>query len=187
MLILPLRAGERGLCLDYPLAGLTARHADANRAIEEAWAGLLTVVCESWPDWPLEVWTRLEEQDELDPETGDPTWKVRFCLFFAGEGPDNSDVAAMCDFATRGLQGVLESSPAVSWAGIDPTWKPLWAVDDAAVYRLLAPEPTLSRGIYLLGSYAGRPAWFAAALEAWPLHGSGLSIGLAEADLSWVF
>ena len=187
MLILPLRAGERGLCLDYVLAALTKRHADLNRALEEAWAGLLTVVSESWPDWPLEVWTRLEEEDEPDPDTGEPRWKLRFCLFFADEGPDNQDVAAMCDFATRGLQGVLELSPAVSWGGIDPDWSPLWAVDDATVYRLLAPEPTLSRGVYLLGSYAGQPAWFAATLEAWPLHGSSLGIELAEADSGWAF
>ncbi len=184
MTILPLRAGERGLCLDYPLTALLGRHRDLNRALEEAWAGLLTVVCEGWPDWPLEVWTRLEERRS---EGEEPTWCLRFCLFFAGEGPDNQDVAAMCDFATRGLQGVLEESPEVSWGGIDPGWQPLWAVDDASVYRLLAPEASLSRAVYLLGSYAGRPAWFAAALEAWPLHGSGLPIHVAEVDTSWVF
>ena len=186
MLILPLRAGERGLRLDYSLNEMTRRHVDANRALEEAWAGLLTVVCESWPDWPLEVWTRLRE-DEPDPETGDPVWTLCFCLFFAGDGPDNQDVAAMCDFATRGLQGVLLLTPTITWGGIDPDWKPLWAVDDGEVYRLIVPERTMSHAVYLLGTYAGLPAWFAATLEAWPLQGSGLPIKLAEADMGWTF
>ena len=189
MRTLPLRAGRNGLRLDYPLTGLIARHKDLNRSIEEAWAGLLTVVCEGWPDWPIEVWTRLVEQEVEDGAEEDEgaRWTLSFCVFFAGEGPENSDVAAMCDFATRGLQGVLELSPSVSWAGVDPAWKPLWAVDDAAIYRLLVPEATLNGAVYLLGSYAGQPAWFAATVEAWPLHEVALPIELAEADLGWAF
>ncbi len=190
-LILPVRGGNQGLGLGYPLSKLVDAHDDLNRALEEAFAGLLTVLCEGWPDWPIEIWTRLVEPVVLDgPDDDDeeaPDWTLEFRLFFAGEGPAHNDVTAMLSVVTQGMSAVLQVEPKVSWAGIDPTWKPLWAIDDAAIYRLLAPERTVDPAVYMLGHYAGRPAWFAAALEAWPLQGAGLPISLAEADTGWAF
>jgi hypothetical protein len=184
MRTLPLRADGPGLRLEYSLTELVAKHPDLNRSLEEAFAGLLTVVCEGWPDWPIEVWTRLVGVEVEDEE---PRWIVSFCIFFGGEGPDNSDVAAMVDFSIRGLQGVLELSPIIGWAGVDSTWKALWAVDDAQICRLQVPEATVDGAIFLLGSYAGQPAWFAATTEAWPLRDAGLPIALAQVDLGWAF
>jgi hypothetical protein len=191
VLVLPMRAGPMGLALAYSLNELANRHGDLNRALEEAWAGVLTVLREGWPDWPLEVWTALELLPPLEEEEGDedatPRWVLHFRLFFAGEGPENGDVAAMVDFVVRGLQGVLEVTPLIDWMGVHPGWRPLWAVDDAQIYRLIAPEITAEPSVYLLGWYSGRPALFAASLEAWPLQGAAQPIDFAEADLGWAF
>ena len=183
-MLIPLRGGAFGLGLTYPLEPLVEAHDDLNRTFEEAWAGLMTVLLEGWPDWPVEVWTRLSSSFN---EEGKERWFVQFLVFFAGEGPDNSDVAAMLDFVTRGLRGVIAVPPVVLWTRLAPDCKPLWVIDDAAIYRALAPERGLEPSVYLLGHYAGRPAWFSATVEAWPLHGAGLPIGLVDVDTSWAF
>jgi len=183
-MILPLRAGAIGLSLRYELDGLVQKHRDLNRSLEETWASVLTVLTERWPDWPVEVWSNLTPTAADD---GKPTWDLEFRVFFAGEQTNSRDVTAMVEFVVRGLADFLAAPAQVGWDGIRLGWHPLWAIDDGGVYRMLAPERTLDRAVYMLGHYAGQPSYFAAAVEAWPLSQAGLHIGLAEADLGWTF
>lgn len=183
MTTIPMRGGPGALLFACELGGLAARHEDVNRTLEEAWAGLLCVVRDAWPDWPLEVWSRLDPQEDEDGD--ESAWHLVYGVVFGGEGPDNPDVAAMADFAVRGLGKVVGVGLDASWGAIDPTWNPLWAVDDGQVYRLLASEPTAEPSLYLLGTYAGQPAWFAATLDAWPLEGKCLPVETADVDLGW--
>ena len=182
-MIVPLRGAAQAMAVTYSLEKLTAAHDDLNRTLEESWGGLLTVLTERWPDWPIEIWGRLLafEEDEQ------PKWHLQFLVSFAGEQADNRDVVAMTGFVLRGLGRCLGIEPLVNRCPVGPDSKPLWVVDDGAVLRLLVPEATIDRAIFMLGHYAGQPAYFAASTEAWPLARSEISIGLAEADLAWAF
>jgi len=183
-MIVPLRGAAQAMSVVYDLAELTAAHNDLNRTLEEAWGGLLTVLTERWPDWPIEVWTRLlsEEQEE-----GDPKWHLQFLVSFAGEQADNREVAAMTGFLLRGLSRCLGKDAKLNRCPVSPDCKPLWVIDDARVLRLLVPEATLDDAVFMLGHYAGLPAYFAASVSAWPLTNSEAHIALAEADLAWAF
>ena len=86
-MILPLRAGALGLSLCYELDGLIQKHRDLNRSLEEAWASLLTVLTERWPDWPIEVWTRLLPYEEDGEEVpGDISMRILDMLVPIGRG-----------------------------------------------------------------------------------------------------
>tara|TARA_Y100001968_G_C19406608_1_gene744009 strand:+ start:856 stop:1395 length:540 start_codon:yes stop_codon:yes gene_type:complete len=167
----------------YPLKELTGTHKDLNRSLEESWGGLLTVMAERWPDWPVEVWGRIL----ADEEDGEPRWLLQFLVSFAGEPADNREVAAMTSFLLHGLARCLGEKAAVYRTPISPECKPLWVIDDARVFRLTVPEHTIDAALYLLGHYAGQPAFFAASTSAWPLLASEAEIELADADLAWAF
>lgn len=196
-MLIPLRGGSTTLALEWDLEELVALHKDLNRVLEEAWAGLLTVLVESWPDWPIEVWSRLERREpgeddavdasELQPGEKLERWVLAYRVSFADEDASNADVAAMVTYVTRGLGAVLQTPAEVSWASVDPDWKALWSVDDAQVYRLIADERTMEPSLWMVGQYGGLPSYFAATLEAWPLQGVRLPILHAEADLGWAF
>jgi hypothetical protein len=189
--LIPLRGAQCALALDYSMAALRGEHHDLNTALEEAWAGLFIVLVRNWPNWPIELWSRVDAlpEDPLADENTPTQYVVRFRLSFAGEGVDNSDVAAMLDVVTRGLRAVMRVEPELSWAPIRSDYLPLWAIDDGMVYRLLAPEMTVEDSIYMIGSYAGEPRLFASTLDAWPLAGSrrALGIHLCGVDLGWAF
>lgn len=192
MITIPLRGAQHALGLRYSLPELLSLHGDPNRVLEEAWAGLLSIWSRNWSDWPIEVWVRLLENYTKGDGADEPeavAWEVEFAISFAEQGPDNGDVAAMIDAGTRGLRAVLKVDASLSWTRIDPDWHPLWAIDDGRVYRLLAPEPTIERTVYLIGIYSGVPAVFASTLEAWPLAHARTTLGvrLAEVDTGWAF
>jgi len=191
VIMIPLRGGRHALGLRYSLNELLAVHGDPNRVLEEAWAGLLSILVRNWPDWPIEVWVRLAAGAVTDDPTDDEEagWDVEFAVSFADQGPDSKDVTAMIDAVTRGLKAVLQVEGALAWTRIDPDWNPMWAVDDGQVYRLLAPEPTIEQTVYLIGSYAGVPSMFASTLEAWPLARARRKLGveLADVDTGWAF
>ncbi len=199
-MLIPLRGGATTLGLEWDLEELVALNKNLNRTLEEAWGGLLTVLVESWPDWPIEVWSRLErrepEGDEAqevqatpgaEPDAKVERWVLAYRVSFANEGAENADVAAMVTYVTRGLAAVLQVAPEVSWDAIEPGWKALWAIDDTQVYRLIADERTMEPSLWMVGQYAGLPSYFAATLEAWPLQGVRLPLKHAEADLGWAF
>mgnify|MGYP007046914794 CR=1 FL=1 len=164
-----------------------------NVEFERVWAGVLTVVRDSWPDWPVEVWGFVSEVfEDLDPTveaTEEQTFRLSFAIYFGGEGRESKTAAEMAAFVISALTKSIPMPPTPTWGGIDPDWKPMWAIDDAVLYRLLAPEATLEPSVYMLGSYASIPTLFAASVEAWPLKPSRTVIGvdLAEADVGWVF
>ncbi len=187
---IPLRGAQTALAMDYSMAELMEEQNDLNRALEEAWAGLLTVLVRNWPDWPIELWSRVDEVVPEDPTDEEGSaYFIRFRLSFAGEGPANSDVTAMLDVVTRGMRAVTRVQPLLDWDGIGVDWLPLWAIDDGKVYRLLAPEMTVEDSVYMVGVYGGEPTLFAGTLEAWPLNQSrgALGIEIAGVDLGWAF
>jgi hypothetical protein len=212
-MLIPLRAGDEGLILSWDLEEVVGVLRDPNLEFERLWAGLLTVMRDSWPDWPIEVWAAVddasgdserdfgaafgEEDDEevdadLPPAEQDGAaspFRVKFALFFGGDGRDSMTGAAMASFAIAAIARALPVEPVADWGHISPDWKPLWVVDDEVIYRLYAPEATIDSAMYLLGSYAGLPTWFAASEEAWPLHQAYAQLGieLADADTSWAF
>jgi len=181
--IIPLRGAAQAMAVSYDLAKMTTAHDDLNRTLEEGWGGLLTVLTERWPDWPVEVWGRLLAQEE----DGEPKWFLQFLVSFAGEQVNNRDVAAMTGFLLRGLTRCLGVEPIVNRCPVDPDCKPLWVIDDGTVLRLLVPESTIDAAVFMLGHYAGQPAYFAASIEAWPLARPEITIDFAEADLAWAF
>ena len=187
-MLIPMRAGDEGLVVSWDLEELVAVLPRPNVELERVWASVLTVVRDSWPDWPIEVWGNIEETSE-DPEAEERTFALLFAVFFGGEGRQSKTAAEMAAFVLSALNKALPLEAASSWGRVDPDWKPLWAVDDAQVLRLLAPEHTLEPSVYMVGSYAGIPTLFAASLEAWPLTPARRRIGveLAEADLEWSF
>ena len=182
-MIVPLRGAAQAMSVVYGLEELTAAHKDLNYTLEEAWGGLLTVITERWPDWPIEVWARLLAQEE----DGKPKWYLQFLVSFAGEQADNRDVAAMTELLLRGLSRCLGKDAQINRCPISPDCKPLWVIDDTEVLRLLVPEHTIDGAVFMLGHYAGEPAYFAASVSAWPLANSNASIALAEADTAWAF
>jgi hypothetical protein len=188
-MLLPLRGGSIALAITYDLDDLIEAHPHLNPALEQVWASVLGVSSERWPDWPLEVWSRVSvgvmEADGHDPPV--KRYEVSYRVFFGGEGPEVSDVVAISNFLVRGLAGLIRATPELSWGTIDPTWRILWAVDDGRVVRLLAPARSLGPSVFLLGHYAGEPTYFAATIEAWPLSTARLKIELAEADTAWAF
>jgi len=194
-MMIPMRGGRNALSLSWGLGDLMGRHSDLNKTYEESWAGMLHVIVDSWADWPVEVWLRLVEleltEEERAEEEDKPLggWALQWLVSFAGEGPERRDVAAMVSFVTQGLESVLGEKPAVGWTSIDPGDKAMWVIDDGSVYRLYADVPTEEPMVFLIGHYAGEPALFAAAVEAWPLHRARrrLNVDLAEADLGWAF
>jgi hypothetical protein len=182
-MIIPLRGAAQAMAVSYSLEKLTAAHDDLNCTLEEAWGGLLTVLTERWPDWPVEVWGRILPYEE----DAQPKCFLQFLVSFAGEQADNRDVAAMTGFLLRGLVRCLGDEPLVNRCPVGPDCKPLWVIDDNVVLRLLVPEDTLDKAVFMLGHYAGQPAFFAASIEAWPLGRQEVPIALAEADLAWAF
>lgn len=192
-MLIPMRGGEEGLVVSWDLGELYAVLPRPNVEIERVWAGVLTVVRDSWPDWPVEVWGMVAETFEDDADGGEspdaPTFSLSFAVFFGGEGRESKTAAAMAAFVISALTKSLPVAPTSSWGSVDPDWKPLWVIDDAVVLRMLAPEATLEPSVYMLGSYAGIPTLFAASVEAWPLKPSRTVIGveLAEADVAWAF
>ena len=194
-MVIPLRASGEALILSWDLEALAAATPNLNLDLEKVWAGLLTVVRDSWPDWPVELWTCVEETEQAievdaDPDAEGPSpYRLRFAFFFGGGDRQTKTSAAMASFVLAALGNAVPLEPRADWGVIAPNWKPLWVVDDGAVLRLFAPEATLDRSVYLLGSYAGRPTWFAASEEAWPLQRAQEQIGieLADADVSWAF
>jgi hypothetical protein len=195
MTLIPLRGGAQGLSLSYDLEALLDAQPNLNAVLETVWAGLLHVVSERWPDWPVEVWTRVAGGPDADGEGSDDgergdggAWQLQFRVFFGGDGSmDSKEVQTMVSFVLRALRLRLGADPELGWGGISDSWHPLWAVDDESVYRLLAPEATVEPSVYQLGHYGGEPAWFAATLEAWPLRNAEAPIELAEADTAWAF
>jgi len=203
-MLIPMRAGHEALIVSWDLEEIVATLPNPNVELEKIWAGLLVVVRDSWPDLPVEVWTHVAERDGVDeidvdalPAEDDASgdapapspYRLQFAVFFGGEDRTSKTAAAMASFMLAGLARAVPVEPAAEWGPISPAWKPLWAIDDANVLRLFAPEATLERSVYLLGSYAGRPTWFAASEEAWPLQRARAAIGidLADADVSWAF
>ncbi len=203
-MLIPLRAGHEALIVSWDLEEIVATLPQPNVELEKIWAGLLVVVRDSWPDLPVEVWTHVAERDlatEIDVDAvpadeededgqGQPSpYRLQFAVFFGGDDRTSKTAAAMASFVLAGLSRAVPVEPEADWGPISPAWKPLWAIDDAQVMRLFAPEATLERSVYLLGSYAGRPTWFAASEEAWPLQRARAAIGidLADADVSWAF
>lgn len=192
-MIIPLRGGPEGLVIRWDIEEFAATVPRANVEIERIWAGLLTVVRDSWPDWPVEVWGAVEEverdEDDAEGDSDAEAFSLSFAVFFGSEDRTDKTAASMASFVLSAIHKALPLEPSSSWGTIDPTWKPLWTIDDAQVVRLFAPEATLDESVYLLGSYAGRPAWFAAALEAWPLVHTARDIGieLHDCDVSWAF
>ena len=186
-MLIPLRAGDEGLVVSWNLGELFAVLPRPNVELERIWAGVLTVVRDSWPDWPVEVWGTITETSEEGDEA--PTFALSFAIFFGGEGRGSKTAAAMAAFVLSALNKALPLEATSTWGRIDPDWKPLWVIDDAEVLRLLAPEHTVEPSVYMLGSYAGIPSLFAASLEAWPLTPARRQIGveLAEADVEWAF
>ncbi len=187
--IIPLRGARKALTIDYSMAELMEAHLDLNRTLEEAWAGLLTILVRNWPDWPIEVWSRIDVVDDPDETDAPSQYVIRFRVTFAGESADNSDVTAMIDTITRGLRAVTRVEAELGWGSVDVDWSPLWAIDDARVFRLIAPEPTVEDSVYLVGAYGGEPTLFAGTLEAWPLQQSRRALGIevAGVDLGWAF
>ena len=194
-MIIPLRAGAEALVLSWDLEEFVATMANPNLELERLWAGLLTVVRDSWPDYPIEVWATVDEVEHVpevdasDDPTPDSLFKTRFAVFFGGDDRSSKTAAAMASFMISAIGRSVPIEPVADWGSIAPDWKPLWAIDDGVVYRLFAPEATLDRSLYMLGSYAGRPTWFAASEEAWPLQRARREIGIkvADADVSWAF
>lgn len=189
-MLIPMRGGEEGLVVTWDLAELYGLVPRPNVEFERVWAGVLTVVRDSWPDWPVEVWGMVTETGD-DESEGEPsnTYSLSFAVFFGGEGRQSKTAAAMAAFVLSALNKSLPLAPASSWGQVDPDWKPLWVIDDAEVMRMLAPEATVEPSVYMLGSYAGVPTLFAASVEAWPLKPARGAIGveLAEADVAWAF
>ncbi|MCO4773640.1 MAG: hypothetical protein KDA24_26645 [Deltaproteobacteria bacterium] len=194
-MMIPLRAGDEALVISWDLEEIAATLGNLNVEMERVWASLLTVVRDSWPEMPIEVWTTVEEVELIPEVDADPEpqpispYRLKFAVFFGGGDRMSKTVAAMASFVLSGISRAMPLEPEASWGTIAPDWKPLWAVDDANVLRLFAPERTLDRSLYLLGSYAGRPMWFAASEEAWPLQKAQEAIGisLADADVTWAF
>lgn len=185
-MLIPVRGGHVALALEWDFQSLVDRHGDLNKTMEEAWAGLLSVLAESWPDWPIEVWSNLQKVPATDPEDP-PRWTLGYRVCFAGQDAANPDVAAMVQFITQGLGAVVDGKAEVSWAGVTPGWRALWVVDDTVIYRLIADTQTIERSVWMLGHYGGEPEYFAATFEAWPLRHTGLPIEKAEVDLGWAF
>jgi hypothetical protein len=192
-MLIPMRGGEEGLVVTWDLAELYGALPRPNVDFERVWAGVLTVVRDSWPDWPVEVWAQVVEttpdEDDVAVDRGAPTYALSYAVFFGGEGRESKTAAAMAAFVLSALGKSLPLTPTSSWGQVDPDWKPLWVIDDAEVIRMLAPEATLEPSVYMLGSYAGIPTLFAASVEAWPLKPNRGAIGveLAEADVAWAF
>ncbi len=180
--MLPLRGGPVSLALDYDLNALAQAHRNLNATLEQSWAALLTVICERWPDWPVEVWSQVVPDDESKAKS---PWKLSYRIYFAGEGQENPEVTAIASFLVQGLGRFLKSKVAVEWSGGCFDWRPLWAIDDARVFRLLVPEQTLAPSLFLVGHYGGLPSYFASTVESWPLADAGLAIGLADVDTEW--
>jgi len=181
--IIPLRGADTALTFSWDLDALIQRYQDLNRTLEETWASLLSVLIERWPDWPVEIWGSLHPIP--DPET--PSWRIEFLVSVGGAGPDDRHVATVVRFLTEGVAKLISVPPLLQWSRIGVECKPLWLVDDGQIHRVLAPEGSVEKSVYLLGHYAGEPAWFAATIEAWPLHGTGLKVALTDVDLSWAF
>lgn len=182
-MILPLRGSSSALTFAWDLDDLLLQFDDLNRTLEELWASLLTVLLERWPDWPVEIWGRLTPV--LDSEK--PRWSLDFVISIGALGPEDRHVAAVVRFLTEGVAKLIPVEARLSWGRVDVRCKPLWLIDDGQIHRALAPEGSVERTVYLLGHYAGQPAWFAATLEAWPLHGSGLQVQLTDVDMAWAF
>lgn len=188
-MMIPVRGGW-GLVLSWSLAELVERHGDVNLVMEKAWASLLLVLAERWPDWPVEVWTRLERVQVEGESDEEPTVRLSYLVSFAGELPgETADLRAMSHVVLSGLGRLLESSAEPRTDRANLTWLPLWALDDAQVFRLLAPERTLDESVYLVGHYAGEHELFAAAVEAWPLNQARVRgevpVKLADVDTEW--
>ena len=183
-MIIPLRGSRQALTISWDLDDLVLQFDDLNRTLEELWLSVLSVLVERWPDWPVEVWTRL--LPIIDGEK--PRYGLEFLISVGAAGPEDKHVAAVVRFLTAGVAKLISSSPPrLGWGRVQTDCKPLWVIDDGKVYRVLAPEASVERSVYLLGHYAGQPSWFAATLEAWPLHGAQLPLELTDVDASWAF
>lgn len=191
--MIPVRGGLVALTLRFDLSELMGLHADVNRVAEQAWAGLLQVMRDSWPDWPVEVWAQLEDEgqepddDEADGEAPFGGWQLCYRVSFGGEDAGQRDVAAMAHFIVQGLSAVFRAEPRAGWGPIGPDDRALWAIDDGDIYRFYADERTAEPSVFLIGHYAGEPALFAATLEAWPLRGAGAAVLLDDVDTGWAF
>ncbi len=188
-MLLPLRGGAIALAITYDLDELVEAHPHLNPTLEQTWASVLSVMAERWPDWPMEVWSRIAVgmKPAEDDAPGTARYELSYRVFFAGEGPDVSDVVAMSNFMVQGLAGLIQAAPELAWGTITPDWRALWAVDDGAVVRLIATERAIGPSVYLIGHYGGEPTYFSAAVEAWPLSTARLAIQMAEADTAWAF
>ena len=52
-MLIPMRAGDEGLVVSWDLEELVAVLPRPNVELERVWASVLTVVRDSWPDWPI--------------------------------------------------------------------------------------------------------------------------------------
>ena len=188
-MLLPLRGGHIALAVTYDLDDLIEAHPHLNPILEQTWASALSVLAERWPEWPIEVWSRLAVgvKASEDESSVVKRWELSYRVFFAGEGPDVTEVVAISNFLVQALAGLIEAPPELAWGTIDPDWQALWVVDDGRVARLYATERGIDASVYLVGHYAGEPKYFAAAIEAWPLSTARLDIDLVEADTAWAF
>jgi len=181
--IIPIRGARQALTISWDLDELVLRFDDLNKTLEQLWLSILSVLVERWPDWPVEVWTRLTPIVEGEKSR----YELDFLISVGSAGPDDKHVAAVVRFLTAGVVKLVSTPPRFGWERIQADCKPLWLIDDAQVYRVLAPEDSVDRSVYLLGHYAGEPTWFAATLEAWPLHGAQLPLRLTDVDTAWAF
>ena len=69
-MMLPLRGSRHALTIAWDLDDLVLSSDDLNKSFEEMWLSLLSVLVERWPDWPIEIWTRLVPvlADETSPD-----------------------------------------------------------------------------------------------------------------------
>jgi hypothetical protein len=181
--IIPIRGSRQAFTISWDLDELVLRFDDLNKTLEELWLSILSVLVERWPDWPVEVWSRLSPIVDVE----NPRYDLDFLISVGAVGPDDKHVATVVRFLTAGVAKLVSTPPRFAWERIQTDCKPLWLIDDGRVYRALAPEASIDRSVYLLGHYAGEPIWFAATLEAWPLHGVHLPLELTDVDTAWAF
>jgi len=80
------------LTISWDLDDLVLSTNDLNKTLEEMWLSLFTVLVERWPDWPVELWTRLTPV-LIDEEK--PRYDLDFLISVGAEGPDDKHVAAV--------------------------------------------------------------------------------------------
>ena len=125
-MLIPLRAGDEGLVVSWDLAELFGVLPRPNVELERVWAGVLTVVRDSWPDWPVEVWGSITEtfSDEHEVSGDARSFRLSFAVFFGGEGRQSKTAAAMAALAASGSKTV--PSTRMTSTSVRPTKPSRW-------------------------------------------------------------